>query len=315
MKLKFFSLMAASLYLASILSGCWNTPEAVSSIPTNQEYLAYIESHNETENYTYYLQLQELISQLPKDEIYGKIEEAFRLWADGQSLIDIESLGLSFSQSLKMNESRNQRWPNFVMVEAEIDMADGPSDDTTLYDQVLESALAAVSGDVYARHMLGGLTLSLSPKDAGFQILRSHSYYSSGLLTESFENAIQPEDEYHAQTIAYEYVQQLDAEIFGEERDPNLTGKAALSYFGINEMDELYIGIFIYGLSPDRTKEFQQESPQWAENLFNRLADDQETEGWLKARSNGKIKVEFARNGDSITGFGGQDVFHFQLGQ
>jgi len=300
-KKKEVQIMNKKLYQAAVLLLCLllsltacgakpDTDDNVRTIPSNEEYREYIESHSEMENYGYYLQLQALISKQPSDEVYSRIGEALSAWANEQDIVKIESVEARFSKSLKMNESRNERWANYAVMDAKIVFEGTTPQDVTVYDKLIDSVEKYFEGDVYARHMLGMMKLRLCPAGTDIEVIRERDYCTGGLTTTDFQNYIQPEDEYHVQTIAYDFAQSLDSELSqGGVPGPYII----LSHFGINEENELYIRMRVF-TQPEDPDAFIASLPDRAEELLGQITGDAKAAEWLDSQGAAKAVIVFA---------------------
>ncbi|MEA4920843.1 MAG: hypothetical protein VB078_07975, partial [Clostridiaceae bacterium] len=263
---KFIIFFTCGIILLLFISACGQEkqPETLTELPTPEQMKEYNEKHGEEERIAYSKQVVTMIAEMSDDEIYSAIEDSFNEWAENQKLLELDSITIDFSNTLRINESHNQKWFKQVAVTAGVyyDPSKIDGNEAELVDKVFEDVTSALQGTTVGQYKIAKIELAFyGPESNGAR--RNERIMddlpNGGDFSELYDSVDwQPKGEKRAQTIAYDFAQALNLEEFKDDTLYTQTGEIrmaglALSRFGIKkETNELYIEMAVYAEKEDQ---------------------------------------------------------------
>lgn len=290
MKKTVFLLIIALIYC--MLTGCAadKATRPLSEAPTLSEYNEYIMTHTEEEGMAYFTEVMDLIDRCSDEELRDILEGQLTPWKDEQKLLNIDRLSLTFTKDdLLMDENSNSR--QYANLDVEVG----------LYCTQLQVLHASDDMDQAVREINEIFDQSLYGL---FKINKIEvNGYSDGLYMYSQELNIDigpaarlSPEELRAQTIAYDFVKELNQEEYSDPRY-NPHGEVTLHRFGIiQDTNELHIEIPIYTpgyRDAAQLQAFTDSLKERSADLFGRITGDAETLEYLNEKGVRTITVSF----------------------
>ena len=231
------------------------------------------------------------------DEVYNSFDDILEEWNTTQTILKVETISTEYVQDILMNEGANHR--RNANTKLEITLAYNPEhmDKSDYPSVVLETAFIQIIEALRTNphsNMLASLDFIAVNSNSGESMAWNRLYDANNLT----EDAIIPQesDEYHAQTIAFNFVQDLNREFFSDgvvADTPYTYNEATLKRFGIDdESNKLCIQIPIYR-RPYMGDDFLRTLSQQSKDLFNAIIDDKEAKGYLVQNGVTTVVVAF----------------------
>lgn len=292
------------------LAACSNI--TIDQMPTLDEIESFKQSHTEAEFNTYAAKVIGLVSDMGDDAIYSAIEKAFDKWAGGQQLIKLEDAGVKFSNTLKVNETYNQKWFRQVAVTASIhyDPKQISGQEAQVLDRVFEDMCAALKADTVGHYKIASIQMDCY--GSGNSAMRNQRVLddipNGGNFSELYDKIDwQPQGEKAAQTIAFEFAAQVSDNYFPEFTTENKLGIAIrsfrLTHFGIAG-GHAYAKMATSDLTAGRQyyegKLFEDSLEDICKQLAARIEADKAAKDYIK-NNGGKIVIEIEMPGMSVS--------------
>lgn len=275
---------------------------SLEKMPSIKELREFYNSHSEKEYHDRLREIKPLIDQASEEEFRGIFEESLKNWAVAKAPTTIDHVSVEVSRDdLMMNEYANQKmYENlFVRVNVYYDPKQLAGDEAEVVEEIYDGVMDAVRETPYGAFKIYEMTIACYDSVSGFgRYGESTQGFGNGYseLGEKIWVAEQPADEYHVQTIVYDFVHDYNDTVFDDEiymfaRHENVT----LSSFGIKpDSGELYMKIPIY-MSPvgQDAEEFADSLAGKGQEIYNRIMTDEEAVEYLKDQKVQTIVIEF----------------------
>lgn len=271
-----------------------STVGSLNTVPTIEELSELTSSKSSEESGDILNEVMTLIDEMSDEDIHIKIEESISHWADRQSLLDLDDISINFAESLLLHEDKNQKLSNDIIVKVDVfyDVNNTPNPDYQLIYKIFDQIVEAVQGSTYGMFKVYSIEVNyFDTKDRSKQFNQ---------LSEEFREITagkQAEDEYHIQSLAYEFVREFNEDEYGDQKYGPLP-EITLKRFGLRrESDELYIEIPIYTLGDREDKEreiFTSSLEDKSQDLYNLLISDKSAMEYLRSKNVSTITISYS---------------------
>lgn len=288
-KTAFLSVLAL---LIGLSAGCAadKVTRPLSEAPTLSEYNDYIMTHTEEEGMAYFTEVMDLIDRSSDEELRAILEDQLTPWKDEQKLLNIDRLSLTFTKDdLLMDENSNSR--QYANLDVEVGLYCTQEQVLNASDD-MDQAVREID-DVFNQSLYGLFKINKIEVNG---YLDGSYMYSQELNIDIGPAARLSPEELRAQTIAYDFVKELNQEEYSDPRY-NPHGEVTLRRFGIiQDTNELHIEIPIYTpgyRDAAQLKAFTDSLKERSADLYGRITGDAETLEYLNKKGVRTITVSF----------------------